>query len=337
MGLKICLIGNISGNIDEGMKKITCCLFNELSRSHDVIIHKPQDILFKKKELLDFNPDIVHYITGPSTFSFIMLRYAKIGLKKTKTVVSISHPDHLFFSRIISILKPDLTLVQSPDMNLFFNKLGLKTEFFPNGVDINKYKPFSNEGKHHVRSKYGIDLEKFVVLHVGNIRSGRNLIFLKRLAKNSDLQVVICSSTTIPEEMSLKKELISSGIKVIDYYVEKIEEVYNLADCYVFTVARRPYAVEVPLSVLEAMSCNLPIVSTKYAGLPTFFSDDGGLFYVDDTDEMVNKVYTIKKKLTNNVFSIKTRDKTIPFSWDKVSGKLEDIYFKLLDEKRNNK
>ncbi|MBC7333497.1 MAG: glycosyltransferase family 4 protein [Actinobacteria bacterium] len=331
MSLRICLVGDISGNIDEGMKKITYNIYKGLSENHEVMIIKPSEIPFKKKEIADFKPDIIHYIPGPSILSFALLKLAKLGLSYTKTVITATHPQHLVPKRVLSILKPDLVLAQAYDMEALFRKLNIRTELYPNGVDIKKFKPVDERTKMELREKYGIDKDKFVVLHVGNLRAGRNLDFLKILKQDDDMQVVVVASTTIRKDIKIYNNLIDSRIKIIDYYVEDIENIYNLSDVYVFPVTRRPYAVEVPLSVMEAMACNLPVISTRFAGLPTFFPEGDGLIYINTENDIIRSLYFIKDRILENNLKIRTRKKVLPYSWDKLLKKLELIYFKLIE------
>ncbi|MBO8183259.1 MAG: glycosyltransferase family 4 protein [Archaeoglobus sp.] len=328
--LRVCLIGDISGNVDEGMKKITYNIFRKLSKNNEVTVLKPSELLSKKKEIVEFEPDVIHYITGPSMMSFILLKLVKLGLERTKTVVSITHPQYLYPKLAISYFKPDLALVQACDMEKLFKKLNIKTEYYPNGVDVVKFRPVNTVTKMKLREKYNVG-ETFVVLHVGNIRPGRNLYLLQELSKDEDIEIVVVTSTTIKKHKKVYNGLVKAGIKVIDSYVENIEEIYNLSDVYIFPVTSRPFAVDVPLSVMEAMACNLPVISTRFAGLPVFFPEGNGLKYVNDEKELLKNVYFIKEKLDNGSLEVNTRKKVLPFSWEKITKKLENIYLRLLN------
>ena len=68
---------------------------------------------------------------------------------------------------------------------------------------------------------------------------------------------------------------------IIDRFVENIEEVYQLSDVYIFPVKEEMNAIDIPLSVLEAASCNLQIVTTDYGELKVFKGEDG-FFYTND-------------------------------------------------------
>lgn len=328
---RVCLVGDMSGNIDEGMKKVTYNIYTELSKNNKVIVVKPLELIRNKTKINEFNPDIIHYITGPSIFSFFLLKIGAFGLKKVKTVVSISHPQKLFPKYFITLLKPNMAIVQSDDMHKFFSNLGINTAKICNGVDLKSFSPVDSRQKSYLRSKYGIDDDKFVILHVGNIRDGRNLYPLIKLAKTSEFQVVVVASTTIKKDVKLYNDLVASNILVIDYYVENIAEIYNLSDLYLFTVRKRPFAIEVPLSVMEALACNIPVITFPFAGLDCFFRERDGLYFVDSDDEMVQIVNQLYHISIENKINLIPRDIVSGYSWGMVATQIQSTYDSLVE------
>ncbi len=66
-------------------------------------------------------------------------------------------------------------------------------------------------------------------------------------------------------------ELRRAGVLLITHYLPEIVELYQAADAYVFPVPPNPAdpsAIDLPLSVLEAAACNLPILATRFGALP---------------------------------------------------------------------
>ena len=75
---------------------------------------------------------------------------------KSKTIVSSTKSSLSSSFRIISkIINPNLIIVNSEKSKLFFQSINYETKFLPNGVDIEKFKPVSNELKKDLRKKYG--------------------------------------------------------------------------------------------------------------------------------------------------------------------------------------
>ena len=329
--MRVCLIGEHRGYLDEGMRKVCFYLARSLAAHHDILSLDIRD--FHKKDfwrsLRSFKPEIIHYLHGPTMKSFVLLKLASLSSPKSRTIISAIHPSLNPFSfRFIGFLKPDLILVQSKRSEDLFRKLGCKTEFLPSGVDIERFKPASAEQKIGLRDKYGINKGKFVILHVGPIKRGRNLEVLKEMQRG-DNQVLIVGATSPGIEQNIQRELENAGCLLWNRYFENIEEIYALADCYIFPVPFKsnPVSIEMPLSVLEAMSCNLPIITTRFGALPRVFSEDKGLYFAETRMDFLNQLEVVKKGT-----KVETRKKALDYSWDKTIKRLHEIYAQLMSD-----
>lgn len=327
--MRVCLLGEYSGNLDEGMRNVSFHFAKELKKRHKILILDLRDVLSKAfwKGLKNFNPEIIHYIHGPSIKSFILLKVLSFYCREAKTVMSAMHPGFSFLSkRILPIFKPDLTLVQSYETEETLKKLKCKTEFLPCGVDVERFTPVTKEAKDDLRVEYGIENEKFVILHVGSIKKGRSIQLLEKLQKWNN-QVVIVGAVSPGIEKNLISQLKESRCLVWTKYFENIEEIYALSDCYLFptTPMNRLNAIEMPLSVLEAMSCNLPLISTKFGALTRVFKEGNGLIFVDKEEDFIITLENVK----SDVIDVKTREMVLPYSWGNITKKLEKIYVKV--------
>ena len=91
-----------------------------------------------------------------------------------------------------------------------------------------------------------------------------------------------------------------SGIIIYNHFFSKIQEIYQLSDIYVFPVEKNTGSIGMPLSVLEARGCGIPVLTTDYGCLKTFLNDDfNGIFYSKSSDFLVS-VNNIKSKLNAN-------------------------------------
>jgi len=286
-------------------------------------------------QIKEFKPHIIHYFTAPTLLSFVALRFAKIYCNnEAKLVISSLHPYTLKLLRktvlktCISLIKTDLILVQSREVEAILRGLGCNTEFLPNGVDTDRFTPVSRKTKEELREKYEIDKEKFVILHVGHITRVRGLQILNTMQKqDKNNQVLIVGSSYFKKDNDLYETLKNNGCIIWNSYFENIEEIYALSDCYVFPVTKGN-SIFMPLSVMEAMSCNLPVISTRFEGLDRAFEEGEGLMFADKEEDFYSKL----KEVKNGAIKVNTREKVLPYSWENVTKRLEDIYRALLNE-----
>jgi len=339
--------------LDEGIKKVAYTLIDMLSKECNVLglckygmnMENPLIRVIPtnrlllcyrlKRKIKSFDPNIVLYIPSASMtfYSFLRLELLKFYAPNAKAVMLILQPRNLLKlqKKIIQVfLRPDLILASSNKICNYVRTFGCEAEFIPLGVDIQKFTPVSEKRKRELREKYEIPQDKFVILHVGHINYGRNLRTLIPLQRNNN-QVIIVSSTSTPKDcpkdVVLQKELEMKGIIVMDRYIKKIEEIYQLSDCYVFPVTFEGGCISVPLSVLEAMACNLPVVTTKFGGLPAIFKEGEGFIFIN-----INSQEEIKSKINiaRITHALKTREMVEQYTWDKVLEKIRGIFNEIL-------
>lgn len=330
--------------MDEGIKKVAYILIDMLSKECNVLglckygtemenplirVIPTNRLLVSyglRKEIKKFNPDIIMYIPSASMtfYSFLRQKILNFYAPHAKQVMLALQPKYFsFFQKKIihTLLTLDLILCVSPAIGECVHQCGCKAEFIPLGVDMNKFHPVTKEKKKMLRKKYEIPQDKFIILHLGHINYGRNLSVLKSLQRD-DNQAIIVSSTSTPEDtpkdITLQKELESEGIVIFDKYIDSIEEVYQLSDCYAFPVTLEQGCIGIPLSVLEAMACNLPVVTTKFGGLSSLFTERDGFMYATNEEEFVRKI-----NIAKNMHNIETSEMVKQYSWNELIEKLK--------------
>lgn len=317
--MRICLVGHHDQQPDEGVRRITYHLGRELEKRHS-LMRAGIGELSCRKAIRSFQPDIIHFVLSPTLQGLAAAKILSLAYRSAVTVVSAPHPDLRSMGRLASWFRPDLLLVQAHDSERRFRSLGFKTQFLPNGVDTSRFVPVDASTKGQLRNKYDVDADKFVALHVGALNRGRNLEFMQSL-QGDDNQVLVVGRASEMGDSSLAEELKQRGCTVCTEYLANLEEVYALSDCYVFPTTDRRYCVEMPLSVLEAMSCNLPVVTTRFGALPRAFEEGEGLIFADGEESLASAVERVTAPLHTT-----TRDKVLPYDWASIGHQLERIY-----------
>ena len=338
--MRVVFLAETGELLDEGMRNTAYYLYRELSNYCEI---KLMDMRKWKSrqfwvQLKKFNPDIVHYLHGPTILTFIFLRFVKMYIPRAKIIVSAPRPILPTPVRpLLRYLKPNLILAQSNLTYNIFKSRGINVKLFPVGVDVNRFHPVRESKKFELRRKYGLPLSKFLILHIGSIKPGRNTHLLRYL-NSEENQVLVVGRVTTNNDQKIYKELINGGSIVWLKYFKNVEELYQMADCYVYPAVHKfdrwgrniTDSIELPLTVLEAMATNIRVVTTRFGGLPVFFEEGDGLVYIDDPtpESILEQVEKIKKEK-----KINTRKKVLPFSWDKIAEMLLEVYSDVLEER----
>lgn len=109
----------------------------------------------------------------------------------------------------------------------------------------------------------------------------------------------------------------------------KKQELFSLADVYILP----SYHEGLPLSVLEAMSYKLPIISTIVGGIPEIVENgvNGFLVTPGDQSTIFDRIMTlINDKMQRNSMGESSYQKSIPHFPDKVEKELTKLYQSLL-------
>ena len=330
--MRICLLGDFAENLDEGYKNTSHHLARELEKSHQVIRLDGKRIGTTQfwHDALSANPQIIHVISQPTDQSYIITRLLGSIWPKAKTVISALRPESYFqtgkassFQRnLIRLTHPNLTLAQSPQSEAVFQEIGCPVAQLPGGVTLERFEPAAPEHKRELRAKYGFDPERSIILHVGHLQPERNLQALEPLQRTG-LQVVIAGSLYMGTNTVLIKQLEEIGFYVLKGYQPHIEELYQLSDCYVFPT-RPGKSLTMPLSILEAMACNLPIVTTRFDGLQ--FKESSTFRFIAQGDSILSIVQETLATAT----APHTREMVSAYSWESVISQLQTYYQGLL-------
>lgn len=260
----------------------------------------------------------VVYLPAASASAGSFLRSAVLRAGARVRVVLIAMrpvPCGLLGELVARAFGPQLVLTPSPRLLSDLRSLRLRAAFIPMGVDVDRFLPGDDLSKRRLRKKYGLPEDRRVVLHVGHLQPLRNLAWMVNIRDAVDAMAVVVGGTAMGVDPHVSAQLATAGVHVINDYLPNMEEIYNLADAYVFPVKDEGAAVGVPLSVLEGMACNLPVVTTSFGALRQMFLEGDGLCYADTCDGFVTAV---QNALNLPAEAVRTRKKVLPYSWANV-------------------
>ena len=295
---------------DEGVKNVALNLVRQLARSHQVLTLTTHGrdipelgvenlpalgrLLWSRQlrgRIRSFAPDRVCYLPTASMTPWSFLRARALGGHGRGTPVTMIalQPRRVdWLTRaVVRRGAPERVIVQSERTARLLARLPTRVSFVPVGVDRERFSPVGPAQREALRRRFGLGPGSRVVLHVGHVNRNRNVQVLEAIQRLDGIQTVLLASGSTRTDPTLLAELGAAGVLVVTETLADPEAIYQLADLYVFPcppdrpVEHTP-AIETPLSVLEAMASDLPVVTTRFGGLPDLFAPGDGVVYVEN-------------------------------------------------------
>ena len=247
-----------------------------------------------KRELEAFAPQLVIYCPTACATLNALFRHRRLQKLMKETRCALLSLQHRSYSKLIlqllKYLRPWRLIILSRRSEEMYRSLGFDVLRIKAGVDLDVFHPVDDAQSLGLRGKLGLGAGSRIILHVGHLVANRGLERLKALSAISGTQVVVIASTATDADLDLKDDIVRNGIHLIHGYIQNIHEYYQASDVYVFPVEDSSGSIEFPLSVLEAMSCNLRVVSTPFGALPEHFPEAPGLHYLRRDEKLASAV-----------------------------------------------
>lgn len=319
--MRVLILGNPTGLADEGARNVSRAIVTGMKQRCDVLSMPAPAVPKRLAEIARFGPEVVHSIHGPSGRTFALMAVLRLVVPRASLLMSLNQPGpglgrmrpllrRLRFVRLLS---------QDPVSERFFSELGFSVRPLPNGVDIERFQPARPSLPQAVQRRLAPG--RPTLMHVGSLKSSRGVDVLTRLNGYQGWQVLMLGSPTAPACPEVITMLEVAGCVVLKEFVDDMPGLYNAVDAYVFPVSDRMGAIDMPLTVLEAMACNRPVISTPFKALPRFLPEGEGLRYFSSPDEAKDGLDRIMH--SNHV---STRQRVLPFSWNTVLDQLTEVY-----------
>ncbi len=289
---------------DEGALKVASSLARRLRQldDHTLVVtydrkpawsdmHLTLNKLFLNRSLfkvLRRRRDPVLYIPFASNTLASALRVcvlSMMGRRQVRVLFALRHPMNGLTRRLLKWNGAQIITLSEASLRYFQQETGHALQLKA-GVDTKKFTSVTAEKKAELRQKYSVAPDKKVLLHVGHLNAGRNVQAL--LHTGEEYHVFLVVSTVTQADETLRDRLEERPhTTIIDHYLPDVQELYQMADVYLFPVMEEEHCIDVPLSVMEAASCNVPIVTTAYGELAAFRGEAGFAFIAGDNGEEI--------------------------------------------------
>ena len=301
--------------------------FLNSNKDYDIIIDN-QSISYGMIEIQKRFP-LVEIIHHPITFDF---KFELASTKKIKYKIS----RYLWYSFLIMQKKvaPKLETIVTPSKS---SKNGIVAEFnckssnitvINNGLDYEEFAPISNIERNKNRlittasadvALKGLDfsLKALKLLKKNNPKI--HLIIIGAPKKNGHTEKLI-KKLNIEDNVIFKKNISK----------EKIKELYSTSSIAIVSSLYEGFGYP----VIEAMSCEVPLIATNISSIPELVKSYGIL--IDPKDEK-KLSFNIEKVLNNyddyKDNAIKGRQHVIEtFNWSKITAEYEKILYKTIEK-----
>ncbi|MBC8204371.1 N-acetyl-alpha-D-glucosaminyl L-malate synthase BshA [bacterium] len=187
------------------------------------------------------------------------------------------------------------------------------------------------------RSKFA-DKDEFILMHISNFRPVKRMEDLieivDRIRKDFKVKLLLIGDgpmrsrlQQICREKNLEDNVVFLGKQTC------IVDLLSIADLYLQTSQTESFG----LSALEAMSCSVPVISSRAGGTPEVVQD-GITGYLEDVGDIEAMADKVKHLLGNNTLRAamgkKARDRVENhFSADKIVDQYEAFYAKALEQR----
>jgi glycosyltransferase involved in cell wall biosynthesis len=194
-----------------------------------------------------------------------------------------------------------------------------KIKDIPNGIDTNKFSPVNEGAKSMLRKKLNIP-RKLVFSYSGKLDKGKGLELLLRIWKRlvteyEGLHLVLIGSGEnqfLSCENELRQFVKNNNLEKSVTFTGYVENVYEYLQCsdYFILISE---SEALPISLIEALSCELPCIAARVGGIPDFLKDgeNGRLADVGDEEGIYNIIVELLKNKEHGKVMGKKGRKTV--------------------------
>ncbi|MBE5772555.1 MAG: glycosyltransferase family 4 protein [Clostridiales bacterium] len=281
--MKIHILGTVNGQVNEGMRNVATHISRCYEENHVVVYSGLKQIGSILRNSL--SADVTMIFARANKMVYWMTRFVEI-LCKNVWFVCVQRPDDDF--QHLCEMRPlhcNYLAISKADVDQVPCATGYTKFMFEVGINLKKFRPVNAENRRQLKIQYGIDPDKLLAVHVGHCSKGRGLEDFAHLDEQRFERLVIASGMF--EDENTVKFLEENGVRIHKGYLEHVEEIYQMADVYVFPTKSNEFVISIPLSVMEALACGTPAVGYQsFVNLQDISCVKGAIACIDSVEEL---------------------------------------------------
>jgi glycosyltransferase involved in cell wall biosynthesis len=304
-------------------------------------INPPGSYQILEKLLKERKVDIVHFHSPLFTFLYGLIRKKKFPLIMTAHYlldVELNKGIGVIYNTFIRKMtlfiskNVDKIICVNEDYIPTFKAWGVDPEkliYIPNGVDTKRFSP----GKSRVKNKF---LNQKIIVYFGRLHYQKNVDLLIKSfkfvkEKVSNVKLVVIGTGTDFDK--LKKMSAHDNDIIMTGYLpdEELLDYLRAADVVVFP-SRGENA---SLTIMEAMACELPVISSGVGNAEKILDEGRGLILEKYTEEEIaEKCVQIlnNKNFADDIGKSARKFVEDNHSWNRISKKTEELYKSVIEQ-----
>jgi glycosyltransferase involved in cell wall biosynthesis len=276
---------------------------------------------------------------------------SKVGLKDRTVITVHGFPqptleDSLLYKMLYSFeekclhesMSRKIVTISNYVAKMLKYKFNINSQVIHNGIDHNIFHPASD--KDLIRNKLKFP-KRQIILNVGRLCSYKNQITLLNALNNLPntklTRMLVVFVGTGPLERKLrkmsKKLERNKGLHTLflrNIPTEKLSLIYQAADIYVHTTVNEMFG----LSLLEAMSSGLPVISSHGGAAKEILGEEYGLYFDPLNAEKLSVLldWLTDDSIAREDYARQCYNRSLVFSWNKTFEQYLKIYEEIINE-----
>lgn len=297
--------------------------------------------LFLRQTLRSAAPDVMHFVEGPQTLPSRAYR----SVVTCHDIIPLMNPAHYIrdswrrepIARAKDYLRYTtasrlIAVSQATALDLEREMLIPRSRItvIPQGVDLNLYRPEGEAGeRERISARYGLPARYSLYVGANDWRKRIELLLRSygQVYKATGVPLVLVGAWTLKVPRGVKEALsyLPAGavVQAGEVKAEDLPAIYRAADLHVLPSVYEGFG----LTVLEAMACGCPVVTTRCGALPEAAGDAARFFTADNITELEE---ALARVLQDPALRAQMRAKGLAhvaqFSWERTARATLEVY-----------